>query len=186
MHDTRMVFLLGAWSCFDSLIRFRPLPVPVHLQDDLLEDLVGLVDGHLAGADRAVSAASILEHQRAHVGLRGAVDDAVAAGHDDVLAPEAPHHLDRDVLLGIEAVEDEPIAGVDPAAREYILKTLVENYAEDAVVILSTHLISDVEPILDDVLFIKNGNIVLHEETDSIRERTGKSVDELFREEFRC
>ena len=81
---------------------------------------------------------------------------------------------------------DEPIAGVDPAAREYILKTLVENYAEDAIVILSTHLISDVEPILDDVLFIKNGNIVLHEETDSIRERTGKSVDELFREEFRC
>ncbi|MCR4843080.1 MAG: ABC transporter ATP-binding protein [Eubacterium sp.] len=81
---------------------------------------------------------------------------------------------------------DEPIAGVDPAARERILRVLVENYAEDAVVLLSTHLIADVEPILDDIMFLNKGVITLHEDADSLRERTGKSVDELFREEFKC
>lgn len=81
---------------------------------------------------------------------------------------------------------DEPIGGVDPATRDYILKTIISNYNEDAVVIISTHLIADIESILDDVVFIRNGKIVLHESADRIREEKAQSVDALFREVFRC
>lgn len=81
---------------------------------------------------------------------------------------------------------DEPIGGVDPAARDYILNTIINNYNPQASIILSTHLISDIEQILDDIVFIKDGNIVLHKSVDQIREEEGKSVDELFREVFRC
>ncbi len=81
---------------------------------------------------------------------------------------------------------DEPIGGVDPAARDYILKTILNNYSEDASVIISTHLISDIEPVLDDVIFIKEGNMVLHSTVDEIREKNNKSVDALFREVFAC
>ena len=81
---------------------------------------------------------------------------------------------------------DEPIGGVDPATRDYILRTIISNYNEDAVVIISTHLISDVESVLDDVVFIKEGRIVLHQAADEIREEKGESVDKLFREEFKC
>ncbi len=80
---------------------------------------------------------------------------------------------------------DEPIAGVDPAAREYILDTIIKNYDENATVIISTHLISDVEKVLDEVIFIQNGNIMLHKGVDEIRESHGMSVDEYFREVFR-
>ncbi len=81
---------------------------------------------------------------------------------------------------------DEPIGGVDPAARDYILKTIISNYSEDAVVVISTHLISDVESVLDDVVFIKEGRVVLHEFADVIREEKDTSIDGLFREVFRC
>jgi ABC-2 type transport system ATP-binding protein len=81
---------------------------------------------------------------------------------------------------------DEPIGGVDPAARDYILDTILSNYREDATVIISTHLISDIEKILDDVIFIKEGQVVLQKTVDEIREESGKSVDALFREVFRC
>ena len=81
---------------------------------------------------------------------------------------------------------DEPIGGVDPAARDYILETILSNYREDATVIISTHLISDIEKILDDVIFIKEGQVVLQKTVDEIREESGKSVDALFREVFRC
>ncbi len=81
---------------------------------------------------------------------------------------------------------DEPIAGVDPAARDYILKTIISNYDPEAAVVISTHLIADVEAVLDDVIFIDHGNIVLHKSADEIREDEGKSVDGLFREVFRC
>lgn len=81
---------------------------------------------------------------------------------------------------------DEPIAGVDPAARDYILNTIINNYNEDATVIISTHLISDIEQILDDVVFIRYGEIVLNKSVDEIRETEGKSVDALFREVFKC
>lgn len=81
---------------------------------------------------------------------------------------------------------DEPMGGVDPAARDYILKTILTNYSENSSVIISTHLISDVEKVLDDVVFIKNGVIVLHESADDIREKKGKSIDALFREVFAC
>lgn len=81
---------------------------------------------------------------------------------------------------------DEPIGGVDPAARDFILSTIIGNYSEDATVILSTHLISDVEKILDDVIFLSYGKIGLVSPVDDIRENQGKSVDELFREVYRC
>lgn len=81
---------------------------------------------------------------------------------------------------------DEPIAGVDPAARDYILSTILNNYDENATIIISTHLISDVENILDDVVFIQNGQIRLSDSVDNIRFNQGKSVDSLFREVFKC
>ena len=81
---------------------------------------------------------------------------------------------------------DEPIGGVDPAARDYILNTIISNYQENATVIISTHLIADVEPVLNHILFLKEGRIVRQGDVDDIREETGKSIDALFREEFRC
>ncbi len=81
---------------------------------------------------------------------------------------------------------DEPIGGVDPAARDYILDTIISNYNENATVILSTHLIADIEKVLDDVIFIKEGKVALTKSVDEIREETGKSVDALFREVFKC
>ena len=81
---------------------------------------------------------------------------------------------------------DEPIAGVDPAAREFILRTILTNYNENGTVLISTHLILDVEQVLDEAVFLQQGQVVLHESTDSIRERTGGSVDELFRNMFRA
>ena len=81
---------------------------------------------------------------------------------------------------------DEPIAGVDPATREYILRTILANYSEDALVLISTHLITDVEPILDEVVFLQKGTIALHENADALRERTGMSIDGYFREVYRC
>ena len=81
---------------------------------------------------------------------------------------------------------DEPIAGVDPAARDYILNTILTNYNEDATIIITTHLISDIERILDDVIFISHGEIALEKTVDEIREDEGKSVDSLFREVFKC
>ncbi len=81
---------------------------------------------------------------------------------------------------------DEPIGGVDPATRDYILRTIISNYNENAVVVISTHLIADVESVLDDVVFIQNGKIVLHKAADEIREEKGESIDKLFREVFKC
>ncbi|MBQ8987021.1 MAG: ABC transporter ATP-binding protein [Lachnospiraceae bacterium] len=81
---------------------------------------------------------------------------------------------------------DEPIAGVDPATRDYILRTILSNYSENALVLISTHLITDVEPILDEVVFLQNGTIGLHENADALREKTGKSIDGYFREVYRC
>ena len=81
---------------------------------------------------------------------------------------------------------DEPIAGVDPAARDYILRTIISNYDENATVLISTHLIADVENVLDEAIFLKEGQVVLHQGVDELKESTGKSVDEYFREVFRC
>lgn len=81
---------------------------------------------------------------------------------------------------------DEPIGGVDPAARDYILDTILGNFQENATIIISTHLISDIEKILDDIIFLKDGEIVLTKTVDEIRDENGKSVDALFREVFKC
>mgnify|MGYP001069438461 CR=1 FL=1 len=81
---------------------------------------------------------------------------------------------------------DEPIGGVDPAARDYILDTIISNYNENAAVILSTHLIADIEKVLDDIIFLKEGQIVLNKTVDEVRDESGKSVDALFREVFKC
>ena len=80
---------------------------------------------------------------------------------------------------------DEPIAGVDPAARDFILQTILTNYSPESTVVISTHLIADVEPVLDEVVFLKEGRVVLYDSVDNIRARDGKSVDEVFREIFR-
>ena len=81
---------------------------------------------------------------------------------------------------------DEPIGGVDPAARDYILGTILKNYNEESTVLISTHLIADVEKILDEFIFIQNGQLVSYASTDSLREDLGKSIDQYFREVFRC
>ena len=81
---------------------------------------------------------------------------------------------------------DEPIGGVDPATRDYILRTIIGSYNENASIIISTHLIADVEQVLDEVIFLQNGRIALHSSVDAIRNEKGTSVDALFREVFRC
>lgn len=81
---------------------------------------------------------------------------------------------------------DEPIGGVDPATRDYILTTIISNYNPEASVILSTHLIADVEKVLDEVVFIDKGHLVLQSSVDQIREEKGMSVDALFREVYKC
>lgn len=81
---------------------------------------------------------------------------------------------------------DEPIAGVDPAARDYILRTILSNYNENATILLSTHLISDIENILDEVIFLRYGQLLCHASVDDIRQTKGKSVDAYFREVFAC
>lgn len=91
--------------------------------------------------------------------------------------------MSRDAQL---YVLDEPIGGVDPAARDYILRTILTNYNEEATVLISTHLIADIENVLDRVLFLKGGHLVMNESVDEVRTKYGKSVDALFREVFRC
>ena len=81
---------------------------------------------------------------------------------------------------------DEPMGGVDPATRDYILDTILNNFNDDASIIISTHLISDVEKILDEVIFIDEGKIIKHESADKLRSENNKSIDEIFREEFKC
>jgi ABC-2 type transport system ATP-binding protein len=81
---------------------------------------------------------------------------------------------------------DEPIAGVDPAARDYILRTIINNYNPGATVLLATHLIGDIEQVLDEVVFLQTGKLVLYNSVDAIREQHGKSVDAYFREVFAC
>lgn len=81
---------------------------------------------------------------------------------------------------------DEPIGGVDPAARDLILDVILGNYAEDSIVLLATHLIADIEKVFDEVIFIKEGKIVLHENCETLRDERGQSINDIFREEFRC
>ncbi len=83
-------------------------------------------------------------------------------------------------------VLDEPIGGVDPASRDYIISTIINNYNPEATVLISTHLITDIENILDRVLFLQNGHIVLNSTVDDIRADKGQSVNDLFKEVFRC
>lgn len=83
-------------------------------------------------------------------------------------------------------VLDEPIGGVDPASRDYILDTIISNYNENSTVLISTHLIADIENVLDEVIFIQNGRILLQSSVDDIRVKEGKSVDSYFREVFKC
>ena len=90
--------------------------------------------------------------------------------------------MSRNALL---YVLDEPIAAVDPATRDYVISTIINNYNPDASVLISTHIIADIEPVLDEVIFLNRGQVVLQKTTDEIREVEGKSVDALFREVFR-
>lgn len=83
-------------------------------------------------------------------------------------------------------VLDEPIGGVDPASRSYILKTIISNFPEDSTLLIVTHLISEIESICDEIAFLSDGNIIIHENTDNLRSEKGKSVDAIFREAFKC
>lgn len=83
-------------------------------------------------------------------------------------------------------VLDEPIGGVDPAARDYILKTIINNFSEEASVLISTHLIADIEPILDEVIFLQDGKAILQGTVDDLREEYGKSIDSIFREKYKA
>ncbi|MCL2719236.1 MAG: ABC transporter ATP-binding protein [Lachnospiraceae bacterium] len=91
--------------------------------------------------------------------------------------------MSRDAKLYIL---DEPIAGVDPAARDYIIKTILANYNENATILLSTHIITDIENILDEVILLEKGTVIIHTTVEEIREQKGKSVDTYFREVFAC
>lgn len=91
--------------------------------------------------------------------------------------------MSREAMLYIL---DEPLGGVDPATREYILDTILSNFCDGATVIISTHLISDIERILDEVIFIDSGKIILHEDADALREKENASIDEIFRRKFKC
>ena len=81
---------------------------------------------------------------------------------------------------------DEPIGGVDPAARSFIMRTILQNFSEESTLIIATHLISEIENICDEIIFLSYGEIKLQGNVDEIREEKGKSIDALFREEFRC
>ena len=81
---------------------------------------------------------------------------------------------------------DEPLGGVDPATRDYILDTILKNFSEDASIIISTHLITDIERILDEVIFIDKGEIILKSDTDELRKKENESIDEIFRRLFKC
>ena len=81
---------------------------------------------------------------------------------------------------------DEPIGGVDPATRDYIIHTILTNFHPDSTLLISTHLIADVEKVLDEVVFIDRGHLVLQSSVDQIREEKGMSVDALFREVYKC
>lgn len=91
--------------------------------------------------------------------------------------------MSRQALL---YVLDEPIGGVDPAARDYILQTIINNYSPTSSVLISTHLIADVEQILDEVIFLQSGHIIRHSNVDDLRIESGESIDELFRREFKA
>lgn len=90
--------------------------------------------------------------------------------------------MSRNALL---YVLDEPIAAVDPATRDYVISTIINNYNPEASVLISTHIIADIEPVLDEAIFINRGNIVMHRSVEEIREERGVSVDALFREVFK-
>lgn len=81
---------------------------------------------------------------------------------------------------------DEPIGGVDPASRDYILNTIISNYRENSTVLISTHLIADIEKVLDEIIFLKDGAVILRSSVDEVRAKESKSIDSLFREVFKC
>ena len=118
--------------------------------------------------------------------------DDLAIGQDEKLKNLSKGNKEKVQLILVMSrkaqlyILDEPIGGVDPAAREYILRTIVNNYSEDASVLISTHLIADIEQILDEVIFINQGKIVLQETVDDLREKYAQSIDQIFRERFRA
>ena len=92
----------------------------------------------------------------------------------------------QDILLEVNIGGEAAKSGVDPAARDYILHTIISNYSKDATVILSTHLIGDIEPVLDEAIFLKDGRVFAHRSVEELRETEGMSVDAYFREVFKC
>ena len=152
------------------------LPDRMYIADWMrTEDLLKMFSSFYADFDRA-KAESMLKNLG--IGLKERMKTMSKGTKEKVQLVMAMSRSAKLYLL------DEPIGGVDPAARDFILKTILTNYSEDATVLISTHLISDVEKILDEIIFLKNGQIVRQEQVDRLREEEGKSVDALFREVF--
>lgn len=154
------------------------LPDKTYLNDWMkVEDLVTFFSEFYADFD-AVKAKDMLE--RLHIDARQQLKTLSKGTKEKV---QLILVMSRNAQLYLL---DEPIGGVDPAARDYILNTIVTNYNPQATVVISTHLISDVEKVLDDVIFLANGRIGLVSSVDDIRENKKMSVDELFREVYKC
>lgn len=154
------------------------LPEHMYLNDWMrVKDIVGFFgdfyqDFDFPGALEMLSSLKIDQNDRLHTLSKGTKEKVQLIL---VMARKAQLYL-----------LDEPIGGVDPAARDYILNTIIRNYNPEASVVISTHLISDIERILDEVIFLMDGEVVLTETVDNIREEKGVSIDELFREVFKC
>lgn len=152
------------------------LPDRMYIADWMrTEDLLKLFSSFYADFDRAKAEAML---KSLGIGLKDRVK-AMSKGTKEKVQLTMVMSRSAELYL-----LDEPIGGVDPAAREFILKTILTNYSKNASILISTHLISDVEKILDEVIFLKDGRIVRQENVDSLREEEGKSVDVLFREIF--
>ena len=142
----------------------------------LVRDLLDLFEGFYADFDRAKA-----EEMCANLGIGSGMRlKEMSKGTREKM--QLIMVMSRDAQLYLL---DEPIAGVDPAARDYILETIINNYNEQGTILISTHLISDIEKILDEVVFLGNGRVLRHEAVEDIRIREGKSIDEVFREDFR-
>ncbi|MGN0707234.1 MAG: ABC transporter ATP-binding protein [Faecalibacterium sp.] len=142
-----------------------------------VEELVGMFQDFYADFDPAKAREML---QRLQIAPKAALKTLSKGNKEKVQLILAMSRAAKLYLL------DEPIGGVDPAARDYILRTILSNYSADAAVVISTHLIADVEPVLDEAVLLKEGRLFAHRTVDEIRETEGKSVDAYFREGFKC
>ncbi|EHJ52162.1 ABC transporter ATP-binding protein [Streptococcus macacae] len=168
----------GLRPCPESKSLISYLPDTTYLNDKMkVRDILRLFEDFYANFDRQ-KAEQLLED--------------LAIDQDEKLKSLSKGNKEKVQLILVMSrkaklyILDEPIGGVDPATRDYILKTIINNYSEDASILISTHLIADIEQILDEVIFINQGNIILQENADDLREQQAQSIDQIFREQFKA